>query len=250
MIEHPFWSLIMSCSKLICTILLTGFASTSLAQESKRVRTVSVSGTALLEVVPDLAVLSIQVKNINDKTTALTEDHAKLVERAIATILAAGVKREDLSASNMAFGENRVYRNNSYVTEGFVATSDMTCKLRDLSKHVTLWKALAEVPGVSVSSVQHDLTQRMKYQEEARMKALETAIAKAERLAKASRCELGSPVSIREYAAPSVGRSGFGSFNNVQQASVAAGGGEQESAGRIPVRATIDIEYELIPIQK
>lgn len=240
----------MTRSLLACAMLLAGFASVSQAQEAKRIRSVSVSGTAVLEVVPDLAVLSIQVKNVHANTSTLTDEHAKAVERTLATILAAGVKREDLSASNMAFGENRVYRNNSYLTEGYAATSEMTCKLRDLSKHVTLWKALAEVPGVSVSSVTYDLTQRTKYQEEARMKALETAVAKAERLARASRCELGSPVSIREWTAPSVGRSGLGAFGNVQQSVAVAGDGEQESAGRIPVRASIEVEYELIPIQK
>lgn len=230
-------------------VVLVGCAS---GQEPKRVRSVSVSGVATLEVVPDRAIVSVAIKNHHANTTTLTDEHAKLVDRAVTTILTQGLKREEFSSSTTAFGEHQVYRNNSYLTEGFVATTHMTCTLRDLTKSVALWKALAAVPGVSVTGVTYDLSKRTEIQEEARMKALETAKSKADRLAKAVGCTLGSPLSVRENAPPTVGApGGWGRFSNVQTQSISmAGEGENGTAGRIPVKATIDIEYELIPVTK
>lgn len=234
---------------LIALAVASGVAH---GQELKRVRSVSVSGVATLEVVPDIAIVSVTVKNNHANTTTLTDEHAKLIDRAAMTILTQGLKREEFSASTTSFGEHQVYRNNSYLTEGYVATTHLTCKLRDLTKTVALWKALAGVPGVSVTGVTYDLTKRTDVQEEARMKALETAVAKAGRLAKAVGCTLGSPVSVRESAPPTVGSSGgWGRYaSNIQQVSMAPGDNENGTAGRIPVKATIDVEYELIPIAK
>lgn len=241
----------MNTRRVLSVFAIAALAGFGYGQEPKRIRSVSVSGIATLEVVPDIAVVSVTVKNHHANTTTLTDEHAKLVDRAVATIVGQGLQRDDFSASTTAFGEHQVYRNNSYLTEGFVATTHLTCKLRDLGKSVALWKALSAVSGVSVTGVTYDLTKRTQFQEDARMKALETAVAKAERLAMAVGCTLGSPLSVRESAPPSVGSSGgWGRFSNVQQSVSSAGEGENATAGRIPVKATIDVEYELIPVVK
>ena len=172
-------------------------ASASLAEETQVPR-ITVFGTATTEVVPDQMVWSLKVETKGPVLETLAGEHMKIVQAALEFLRKSKVDEKTTQSSRMEFGENWVYKSNSQVREGYVASTEIVSKITQFELYKKLWLGLAQISGVSVQGATYDHTKRIMFQNETREKAVLAAREKASTLARALGSEIGEPLLIEE----------------------------------------------------
>ncbi len=210
---------------------------------------VTVFGTATTQVTPDQMVWRFMAHNRGAKLSAVAEQHTKLVQQVLSLLKEHGIKDSDLQTSQMEFGENWEYRNQSRVKEGYSASTQISFRSADLAAYKPLWLGLAELSGVTVEGVNYDHSKRIAYQNETRRKALLAAKEKAADMAKTLGSEIAEPLRIAEDL--SLGDPWRSALSNSASNSVTVedrGGAEQEALapGTIPIRIRVKVTYRLI----
>ena len=159
---------------------------------------VIVFGTATTQVTPDQMVWHLVAHNRGPKLFSVAEQHTKLVQQVLAFLTERGIKDSDLQTSQMEFGENWEYKNQSRVKEGYFASTQISFRTSNLATYKPLWLGLAEMSGVTVAGVNYDHSKRIAYQNETRRKALLAAKEKAAGMAKDLGSEIAEPLRIEE----------------------------------------------------
>ena len=211
---------------------------------------VTVYGTATVKVTPDLMVWNLTVYNRGLKLPAVAEQHATLVQQTLSFLKQRGIKDSELQTSQMEFGENWEYRNQSRVKEGYVAATRIPFRSADLAAYKPLWLGLAEISGVTVEGVSYDHSKRIDYQNETRRNAVLAAKEKAAALAKALGAEIAEPLRIEEDL--SVNEAWRAQDNRISAGNYieerGTGGADQESLapGTIPIRTRVQVTFRLV----
>jgi uncharacterized protein YggE len=219
---------------------------------------ITVNGTAITEVVPDRLHWALEVKNTGLELPKVAESHSKKVAAALETLKANGVADKDVQTAQMEFSENRVYRRNEWVKEGYQATTNISFKLNDLTKYKAVWQSLAGLTGVSVTGVSFDHTNRINLNKEARVKALKAAREKAEAMAGVLGSKVGEPLNVEEdlsvtegWRSPSL-VNGSNLLSNVTQSqALGVAPAEAESSGplapgAIPITIRVRVTFRLL----
>lgn len=212
---------------------------------------ITVNGTARKEVIPDRLHWSLMVKNTGLDLPKVAEQHAAKVAALLALLRSHGVADKDMQTAQMQLSENRVYRRDEWVKEGYAAETAATFKLDDLGKYKDLWLALAGLSGVSVNGVSFDHTRRIELNKEVRKLALEAAREKAATMAGDLGSRLGEPLAIEEDLSVSEGWNALNrSLNNTMVQAVAgpAAGDQEEflAPGSIPVTIRVRVTFRLL----
>src|SRR5262249_54690017 len=159
--------------------------------------------------------------NKHNVVDQVADEHLALIARVMAAIKGQQLSTDDVQTSNMQFGENRVFKVNEWVRDGFYALSDMTVTVRDLSKYVPMWKALAKIADVSVVQIRFDNSKRSQYQDEARESALQAGKKKAAAMTATLGCSVGEILTIHEGDTERVNEQWYGqTFSSVDNAYV------------------------------
>jgi uncharacterized protein YggE len=98
----------------------------------------------------------------------------------------------------MELGENWVYKQQSQVREGYVASTSVVFRTSDFATYKPLWLGLVSISGVSVNQVLFDHSQQIAHEKETRRKAVLAAREKAADIAKTLGLEIGEPLVIEE----------------------------------------------------
>lgn len=238
--------------KLLLPLLsLTLLSSAVIAQEAPGITSphITVTGTAVTEVVPDRLLWSLALKNTGPELPQVAGSHSSLLGTLLKILKDLGIDPAAVQTSQMEFGENRVYRNHEHVKEGYYASTSISFKLADISKYKEVWLRLASVSDLSVTSVTYDHSKRIDLQKETRTKALLAAKEKAAAMAGALDTKIGEVLSIREDAEVSP----FPAYGNrLTTANVVqspAGGADEGGApiapGTIPIRSRTVVAFQL-----
>jgi uncharacterized protein len=234
------------------TILLWIFAAafTPLASADEPAPpSIVVYGTANAEVVPDRMTWQVTIHNTGSKLPSVAAEHAKMVRAVLDFLKQTGIDGADIQTSRMEFGENKEFRNSSWIKEGYYANTQASFNIADLEKYGELWMGLAELAGVSVDSVVFEHSKRVEFQNDTRRKALLAARDKAAGLAYALGAELGEPLHVEEdYSLQQT----WGSNNSQAQVSEMNddGGwgdlGDALAPGTISIRTRVRTTFRLI----
>ena len=229
---------------ILFSILLV---SVSAFAQNNASRLITVSGTAVTYAVPDLQNWSVQVQTLHSELPKAAEIHAKKSEELIAALKAHGIPEKDIQTANMEFGENKVYRDRSYVKDGYKATTDVSFKLSDLSKYKAIWLSLASLRGVSVKQVSYDLNKRIDIQNDTRKKALLAAKAKAQSMVEVLGSKLGEVHSIAEDSNAGNSFRGNNSISNAVSFDRLLPEQSEDfvAPGTVPVRIQVTVAFEL-----
>jgi len=211
---------------------------------------VSVFGTATTEVRPDRMHWFLTVRNKAAALQDASNEHARAVQQVLELLKAQKLPETNIQTARMEFGENREYKNNSWVQEGYFASTDITFKLDDFEQYKALWMGLSGIPNVSVRTVQYDHSRRIEYQNDTRTKAVVAARDKARALAGALDSTIAEPLLIEEDLAGNEGWDREALLNNVRNVSFYEGNGgtrdEQLAPGTIPIRVRVKVAFRLI----
>jgi uncharacterized protein YggE len=187
----------------------------------------------------------VQVKNTGPKLGNVADEHTRLVQEVLKTLRDTKVDAKSLQTSRMEFGENWDFSSNGRTRNGYFASTQISFKLQDLELYRALWLALAQAPSTSVQGVTYDHTQRIQYQNQTRLRAIEAAKEKAQALAKAAGAEIGEALLVEEDLLLDYASSG-NSFNNLRTVSAEGSNqGESLAAGTIPIKTRVRATFRL-----
>jgi uncharacterized protein YggE len=209
---------------------------------------VTVYGTATLQVSPNQMRWRLNVRNINPTSAAAAEEHGTLVASVMAFLKQSRIAEETIQASGVQLGENWVLARGSRARDGYFASTDVSFTLVDFSKYASIWTGLSSLPGVTVTGVDLDHTDRIRFQNEARVKAVLAARDKAQGIAEALGLGLGGPLSVDEDLSVSEGvRARFPVASNAAIAEgEPVGIDEYLAPGSLPILARVRAVFRLL----
>lgn len=218
-------------------------------------RSVSVSGTAVVNVTPDRALIQLGVQS-NGRTPQLTEAaNSVTIFRVIKAIKRAGVDEKDIVTDRYVI--HPIYRSyDSLTIEGYRIYNTVAITLRDVDLvNEVIINALGAGAN-QVVNVEFYLSDLRKYRDQARELAMIAAGEKASDLAEAAGAKAGCVLSISENTWSYFSGGWWGQSrdlwtqNTVQNIPMGTGQGDQSefgpvNLGQISVRAEVSASYAL-----
>lgn len=218
-------------------------------------RSIAVSGTAVVNVSPDRALIQLGVQS-NGRTPQLTEAaNSAVVARVIQAVKKAGVEEKDIVTDRYII--DPIYQDyDSLTIEGYRIHNTVAITLREVNQVNTVIIAALNAGANQVLNVEFYLSDLRKYRDQARELAVVAAGEKAADLASAAGAEAGCVLSISEntwsyFSGGWWGRSrDLWTQNTVQNIPAANGQGDPAefgpvNLGQISVRAEVNASFSL-----
>jgi len=238
----------MTCRWIVALALLLLSVSVTQA-DVPAAEHVTVYGTASLQVAPDQMRWRLNVRNVHPQSAGAAEEHGSLVASVLAFLEQSHIAEETMQTSGLQLGENWSVTHGSQVRDGYFASTDLSFTLTEFANYASIWIGLSRQPGVTVRGVAMDHTDRIRFQNEARAKAVLAARDKAQGIAETLGVRLGGPLIVEEdLSVNEDGRARFSTMTNVadpvgEPADVA----EYLAPGSIPIRARVKAVFRLLP---
>jgi uncharacterized protein YggE len=221
-------------------ILFTGI--TALADDE--LPHVSVFGTAITQVEPDLLRWKIGIENRGAEIEPVASEHANTVASTLRFLREQKVPSEKIQTSQMNLSEHREYRNNSWIKEGYDASTTVSFVTSDLPSYRAIWHGLSKIRGITVHGAFWDSSKRIELQNATRVDALNAAKAKAEAMASTLGMSLAEPILIEEPQAPQ----NDARSNVIMEAHEVTEGGNEPivSPGTIEIRVRVRVSFRIV----
>jgi uncharacterized protein YggE len=241
----------------ISTVSAANGPSASATEETSCLtgRSISVSGTAVVNVTPDRVLIQLGVQS-NGRTPQLVEAvNSATTFRVIQAVKRTGVAEKDIVTDRYLI--DPLYDDyDSLTIEGYRIHNLIAITLRDISKVNEVLIAALNAGANQVVDVEFYLSDLRKYRDQAREMAMVAAAEKASDLAEAAGAETGCVLTISENTWSYFRGGWWGRNNNLwtqnvsQNISTANGqGGESDfgpvNLGSISVRAEVNASYAL-----
>jgi uncharacterized protein YggE len=210
---------------------------------------VSVFGTAVTEVQPDLLRWRVSIACRGLDVTAVADEHTSDVAAALAFLKQQGILPAETQTARMQLSEHREYRNNSWVKEGYDASTDIAFTSKDLSAYRGLWLGLSKLKGATINSAAWDSSKRIEVQNTTRLDALKAAKEKATAMVSALGVRLAEPLAIEELPA-SLDDSRYNRYagNNFRQLlrEGSDADGDAVAPGSIEIRVRVKVAFRIV----
>ena len=189
--------------KLFITIFLLFSPLTTFANSSVPAnRHISVQGTAEVLAKPDMAEVSFEVISFKDKSLDAKRDVDDRVNLLLKGLSKYGVKETDVSASSLlTHNDNDMFNveSGTAINAGYVATRTLKVTLRNIEKVNDFIDFALSVKINEVTNIELMSSKAAQLEAEATQGAIENAIVKGGKLAKAFGAELGKIYSINSH---------------------------------------------------
>jgi uncharacterized protein len=224
-------------------------------------RTVQVSGTAVVNVTPDRALIQLGVQSNGKSPAAVQALNTLAIERVTKAITALGVDTKDIGTDWYVI--EPLYEDyDSLTIKGYRINNTVAVTLRDVQKVNAVISAALQAGANQVLDVELYTSDLRKYRDQARELAMKAAVEKAQALANAGGAQTGCVVNISEntWSYYNGWWGGYGSSRsqaiwtqNVSQNASPAAGGESGalsesgpvSLGQISIKAEVSATFSL-----
>jgi uncharacterized protein YggE len=218
-------------------------------------RSIQVSGTAMVNVIPDRVQIQLGVQSNGLTIQKVAQANTDTISRVVAAIKALDVEAKDISTDlyiiEPLYEDYDLLRIKGYRTNNMLAVT-----LRDISKVNTVVIAAMSAGANQVTSVEFYTSQLRTYRDQARSLAVQAATEKAQALTKAAGTRTGCVLNITENSSSYYNGWWYGGnqnqwtqnvVQNVAPASGLAAQGEEGpvSMGQISVKAEVGITFGL-----
>lgn len=178
-------------------IALVALSSLSaMAQQVDLRKKISVSGTADTEVTPDIIYLSISLKEyFKDNNSKKRVDITELETQLYNAVLKAGLPKENLMVNNVS---SYNFATEKKKNPDFLASKQYKLKVSDLNKWNDIISSI-DAKGIAYTNVEsYDYSKVESLKQELKIKALQSAKAKAQYLVASIDEKLGGVIDIQE----------------------------------------------------
>jgi uncharacterized protein len=230
-------------------------AQTTPPQDRAEPRLVTVTGEAVVNVVPDEVVLTLGVESSDKQLRRAKSLNDERVKQVLATAEKLGIPAKDTQTDHISI-EPR-YRDNYEQRDfvGYFVRQRIEITLKDVSQFENLLTDVLDAGANYVHGIQFRTSELRKHKDEARALAIKAAREKAVALAQELGQNVGKPYSIHEdqegwwsgYNTGWGSAGGLGMTQNVVQ-NAGNGGAEMEGAlapGQLGVTARVTVSFEL-----
>ncbi|MBN1426850.1 MAG: SIMPL domain-containing protein [Anaerolineae bacterium] len=219
-------------------------------------RSVQVSGTAVVNVVPDRALIQLGVQSLDSSLDKVRAANDTSIRKVINALKALNIEDKDIATDRYVIMPVKDY--DSVVIKGYRINNIVAVTLRDVSKTSDVIAAALNAGANEVVNVELYTSELRKYRDQARDLAVKAATEKAQALAGAAGAKTGCVLSINEntwsyYNGWWYGRdnSNVWTQNVVQNAAPSGGEGIPTSEdgpvnlGQISIRAEVSASFSL-----
>ena len=219
-------------------------------------RSVQVSGTAVVNVVPDRVFIQLGVQSNGTTVSEVQTANSAAIQKVIQALHALGIPDKDIATDWYVIDPLYDDYDSLYI-KGYRIHNLVGVTLREVGKTSSLIAAALQAGANQVVNVEFYTSELRKYRDQARAMAMQAAAEKASALAGAAGAKVGCVVTISEnswsYYNGGWGGSNGGLWtqNAVQNASPGGGGsaaGSDDgpvSLGQISVQAQVGVTYSL-----
>jgi uncharacterized protein YggE len=218
-------------------------------------RSIHVSGTAVVNVIPDRALIQLGVQSNAATPQRVEEINTATITRVIAAVKALGVKAEDI-ATDWYVIEPLYDDYSSLRIKGYRIYNIVAITLREIDQVNRIIAAALGAGANQVVNVEFYTSQLRTYRDQARELAIRAAAEKARDLAEAAGAETGCVLTISENTWSYFNGGWYRNNQNlwtqnvVQNAAPGSDGGALTetgpvSLGKISVRAEVSVTYGL-----
>ena len=161
--------------------------------------TITLMGRGAVEMAPDMATINVGVQ-VEAKTAAdAMAQQSSQMNGVFAAVKAAGIADRDMQTGNMSLSPVYEYPNNARPRlTGYQASNSITIRVRKLDTLGKTLDAVVKGGGNTINGISFSVDQPEKFQNEARVEAIQDATAKAELYAQAVGYKVKRIVTISE----------------------------------------------------
>ncbi len=208
---------------------------------AKMTGTITVTGNATVNVVPDMATISLGVTTQGDTAATAMAANNEAVSAVIARLIAAKVADRDMQTSNLSVNPNWVMNaaGTGQEVKGYIASNQLTVRIRALDTTGSVLDAAISDGANTLNGLTFGLAEPRPVEDEARKEAVADALARAKLLAEAAGEKLGAIVSIAE--------SDGANQPMPMMYKVAADASVPVAAGEVGIAASVTIVWQLNP---
>ena len=236
-------------------LVMTVLTGCSTATDSKPVNVtvgsqqtgIWVSGEGKINVVPDLAVLTL---GVSAQTSTVAESQARAssaMDKVIAALKGNGVADKDIQTQNFSISQVMRYddKTQQEVITGYTVSNTVVAKLRNIPKVGATIDAVVEAGGdyTRFNGIDFSIEKPEQYYGQARELAMADAKARAEQMAKLGGLVLGPATYVSEstYVPPTPGPIMY----KASMAASGAGAPTSISAGELQVILNVQIAFSI-----
>lgn len=170
------------------------------AQAGEALRSLTMSGSGQVELVPDMAVVQIGVERRADTAAAALDSLSASLTEVIGGLVASGIAERDLQTSGLRLEQRYEQLDGDQMPKpvGYVAASTLTVRVRDISALGGVLDGVVRDGANLLYGLSFDLQDPQAALDQARVDAVADARAKAELYARAAGVVLGPILSISE----------------------------------------------------
>ncbi len=187
----------MSYTKKI--VFLSLFLLILVAAEALEPRSITVSGTAEVNVVPDEVVLLFGVETIDQALSVAKAQNDESVRKVLALAEKHEIDPQDVQTDHIAINPRYTERGRGDEIESYLVRKSILFRLKDISKFEDLLSDALNAGANYVHGIQFSHSELKKYEDEVRRQAILNAKEKAETIAKELDQKVGKPNDIREH---------------------------------------------------
>jgi uncharacterized protein len=225
---------------LACVAAAAAYAPLSAKAAQPTERLVTVSGEATVSAAPDTAVIRIGVDSEGKTAEEASKLNAKQMNAVLAAIKASGVAERDIQTEWLSLQpQYDTSKGNTARLTGFRATNQLSVKVHAIDKLPGILDRAIGAGANEMSGVEFMVSNRAKFLDAARSKAVADAHRKAVLYAQAAGVTLGPVMSISEEGSSLPPRPAL-----AMRASSAA---VPVAPGELTLRAAVTVSYELAP---
>ncbi len=204
-----------------------------------------VNGRGEVQAIPDIATLNLGVQAQAVTVAEAQAQAQQAMEKVMAALKSLGVADKDIQTTGFNIWQQTRWDQNNQeeVVIGYQVSNNIQVKVRDVDTTGAVLDAAVMAGGdnIRVNGIQFEVDDPSEYLEQARVKAVAEAKAKAAQLASLAEVKLGKAIYITEgYEVPVVYP-----LRAYDMKESAAAGGTPVSAGETTIVATVQIVYQI-----
>ena len=201
--------------------------------------TVSVTGSAVVETVPDILKFELAASATCETSAEAVSTASGIIAEAVDILSLYGVQTEDIRTEYFSISPSYSYIDGKEVLEGQMAIQRLSVILRDMEKAGETVDALSALDGIEISGLYADKSDKSMERMKARELAVHDAYEKASVYAAASGYVLGDLISISGTSR------GYAPVAEARVYSASAGSGTSYYSGAIEVSDEISAVFFL-----
>lgn len=235
--------------KMIIAAMLAGstlFAGQAMATQvtiSATNPVIDLSVTEYADAVPDVASFSTGVQTLAPSANEAVRQNNAQMAAVIARLKRLGIADKDIQTTQLSLNQQFDYAEGRQVFRGFMANNMVTAKLRDLSKMPQFLDALASDGATNFNGPVFSVDDDSKLRQQARDKVWDSALARAQAIARKAGFSSVRALRIEEQAGD------FGGIPMPVMAMEAAGASSKASPiapGQVRIGSTMNFTFEMV----